>query len=151
MRIWNLLRTENIFLNVDLPNKEAVIRFAADSFARHGLVDDAELIYEGMKLREEVLSTGIGNGVGIPHTASAEAKDGALLLVRLAKPIDFGALDALPVDIVLAVVVPNDETTLHLQILAGISRLCRNSSFLRAVREASNPQLLLEKIQTLEE
>lgn len=151
MRIWNLLRTENIFLNVDLPNKEAVIRFAADSFARHGLVDDAELIYEGMKLREEVLSTGIGNGVGIPHTASAEAKDGALLLVRLAKPIDFGALDALPVDIVLAVVVPNDETTLHLQILAGISRLCRNSSFLRAVREASTPQLLLEKIQNLEE
>lgn len=151
MKIRNLLRTESIFLNVDLSDKEAVIRFAADAFARHGVVKDSKLLYEGMTLREEVLSTGIGDGIGIPHTASAEAKEGALLLMRLAKPIDFGALDALPVDIVLALVVPNDETTLHLQILAGISRLCRNTNFLRAAREARTPRSLFEKIKDLEE
>jgi len=150
MKVWHFLRAEGIFLNVDLPDKEAVIRFAADTFARHGVVENPELIYATMKAREEILSTGIGNGIGIPHADSAEATDGALLLMRLANPIDFGALDALPVDIVLAVVVPDNKSVLHLQILAGISRLCRNTDFLRAVREAGTPRSLLEKIKDME-
>ncbi|MDY0042274.1 MAG: PTS sugar transporter subunit IIA [Desulforhabdus sp.] len=150
MKIGHFLRTESIFLNVDLPDKDAVIRFAADMFAQHGVVKNSASIYAGLKSREEILSTGIGNGIGIPHTDSAEATNAALLLLRLAKPIDFGALDALPVDVVLAVVVPDNNSVLHLQMLAGISRLCRKTDFLKAVREAETPRSLLLKINELE-
>lgn len=151
MKIWKLLTAESIFLNIDLTDKDGVLRFAAEQFARQGAVENAQLLYEGMRTREQVLSTGIGNGIGIPHTAGTYANEGAILLIRLARPIDFNALDDLPVDIVLALVVPNDKTALHLQILAGISRLCRNPSFLGTVRKARNSEDLLEKIKDIEE
>lgn len=145
------MRADGIFLDVGLSDKDAVLRFAADAFARRGVIDNPKLLYDGMTVRENVLSTGIGGGIGIPHTTSGEAKEGAILLMRLARPIDFDAMDALPVDVVLVLVVPNDETTLHLQILAGISRLCRSEDFLKAVRTTSNSQALLDKIKELEE
>lgn len=88
MKIWKLLTAESIFLNIDLTDKEAVLRFAAEKFARHGAVKNPQLLYDGMRMREKVLSTGIGNGIGIPHTASTEANEGAILLIRLARPIE---------------------------------------------------------------
>ena len=151
MKIWEQLRPEQIFLNVDLRNKEAVLRFVADAFARSGVVKNANRLFAGMESREAVLSTGIGNGIGIPHTSSAEVEGGAMLLVRLSAPIEFEALDALPVDIILALVVAAEETTLHLQILAGVARLCRNPRFLPLIREAADSHTLLDSIKELEE
>jgi len=151
MKIWDRLRPEQIFLNVDLRNKEDVLRFVADTFERRGVVKSADKLYAGMQSREAVLSTGIGNGIGIPHASSVEVEGGAMLLIRLATPIEFESLDALPVDIVLALVVAAEETTLHLQILAGIARLCRDPRFLPLIREATDSYTLLNYIKELEE
>lgn len=151
MKIWNQLRPEQIYLDVDLHNKEDALRFVADAFARSGVVRNADELYAGMQSREAVLSTGIGNGIGIPHTSSAGVEGGAMLLIRLSAPIEFEALDALPVDIILALVVASEETTLHLQILAAIARLCRNPHFLPLVRKAPDAHTLLDSIKVLEE
>jgi len=151
MKIWKRLRTEHIFLDVVLPDKDMVLHFAADAFARDGIVRNAATLYDGMKVREGIMSTGIGEGIGIPHTSSWEAKDAAALLIRLADPIDFEALDGLPVDVVLALVIPENEMTLHLRILAAISRLRRNTEFCRTVRQIQDPGKLLEEIRNLEE
>ena len=151
MEIYKRLRTEHIFLNASLKDKDEVIRFVADTFARDGVVTDALLLYEGMKKREETLSTGIGDGIGIPHAASWETNDAAVLLIRLADPIDFEALDGLNVDIILALVVPENQTHLHLQILARISRLCKRAEFLNFVRQADNTNDLWEGIKRIEE
>ena len=151
MKIWKRLRTEHIFLDVVLPDKDMVLHFAADAFARDGIVRNAATLYDGMKVREGIMSTGIGDGIGIPHTSSSEAKDAAALLIRLADPIDFEALDGLPVDVVLALVIPENEMTLHLRILAAISRLRRNTEFCRTVRQIQDPGKLLEEIRNLEE
>ena len=151
MKIWSYLWPEQIFLDVELPSKEAVLRFAADTFARQGLVRNSEGLYSRMLLRENILSTGIGNGIGIPHTTSPDAQGGALLLIRLARTIDFDSIDALPVDIVLALLAPGEAPALHLQILAGISRLCRNPHFLQTARNVANARSLLEVIKELEE
>jgi mannitol/fructose-specific phosphotransferase system IIA component (Ntr-type) len=151
MKIWKRLRAEHIFLDVVLPDKDMVLHFAADAFARDGVVKNAATLYDGMKAREGIMSTGIGGGMGIPHTSSSEAKDAAALLVRLADPIDFEALDGLPVDVVMALVIPENKMTLHLRILAAISRLRRNPEFCRAVRQVQEPDKLLEEIKNLEE
>jgi len=151
MKIWKLLTSDSIFLDIDLTEKDAVLRFAAEQFARQGKVGSSRPVFDGMRIREEVLSTGIGNGIGIPHTVSMEANEEAIILMRLAKPIDFDALDALPVDIILALLVPDDKPALHLQMLAGISRLCRNAGFLEAVRKAGNSDDLLKTIKEIEE
>ncbi len=151
MKIYKRLKAENIFLNVALKDKDEVIRFVAETFARDGVVNHARLLYESLKGREKTLSTGIGNGIAIPHAVSWETDRPALLLIRLANPIDFEALDGLQVDIILALVVPENQTPLHLQLLAGISRLCKRSEFLNRVRQSNNPNELWEGIKRIEE
>jgi len=150
MKIHKHLRAEHIYLDAALKDKEELFRFVADTFARDGVVKDSSRLYNSMKMREKTMSTGIGNGIGIPHAASWEAKEPAVLLIRPAKAIDFKALDGLPVDIVLALVVPENQTPLHLQMLAGISRLCQEAKFLKLVRQAGNPRDLLKEIELLE-
>jgi PTS system nitrogen regulatory IIA component len=151
MKIYKRLSAERIFLNVSLKDKDEVIGFVADAFARDGVVTHARLLYDSLIEREETMSTGIGNGIGIPHAVSGEARDPAVLLIRLADSIDFEALDRLPVDIILALVVPENQTHLHLQILAGISRLCKRGEFLDFVRQTQNVNDLWEGIKRIEE
>ena len=151
MKIWERLQPECIFLDARLVDKDAVLRFAVEAFARSGAVSQGNCLYENLRMREEVMSTGIGNGIGIPHAASAEATDAAILLIRLADPIEFQALDGLPVDIVLAMVVPQDATSLHLQVLAALSRLCHHSRFMDIMREAENSESLRNAIRNMEE
>ncbi|MFH2097906.1 MAG: PTS sugar transporter subunit IIA, partial [Pseudomonadota bacterium] len=105
----------------------------------------------GMLKREEVMSTGVGDGIGIPHAAASGVNRAALCLCRLARPMDFSSLDGKPVDVVLAMIVPDGERMLHLQILAGIARLCRNPAFLQAVRTENDPGELLSLICRLED
>ena len=64
MEIYKRLKTEHIFLNASLKDKDEVISFVADTFARDGVVANARLLYENMKKREETMSTGIGDGIG---------------------------------------------------------------------------------------
>jgi len=151
MKICTYLQTEHIFLHTTLPDKEAVLRFVADTCVRNGIVKDADTLYEGMQKREQTMSTGIGGGIGFPHTTSLEAQDAFVLLIHLAEPIDFEALDMMPVDIIMALVIPEKQTGLHLRILAGASRLCRKPEFLDAVRKAENPKKLCEAITSIEE
>ena len=150
MKIHNHLWAEHIYLDASLKDKDELFRFIADTFARDGVVKDSSRLYNSMKMREKTMSTGIGNGIGIPHAASLEAKEPAVLLIRPSKAIDFKALDGLSVDIVLALVVPENQIPLHLQMLAGISRLCQDAKFLKLVREAENPRDLLKEIELLE-
>jgi mannitol/fructose-specific phosphotransferase system IIA component (Ntr-type) len=151
MEIYKRLRTKHIFLNASLKDKDEVIRFVADTFARDGVVANTRLLYESMKKREKTMSTGIGDGIGIPNAASWETNEPALLLIRLADPIDFEALDGLYVDIILALIVPENRTHLHLQILARISRLCKRTEFLEFVRQTDNSNDLWEEIRRIEE
>ncbi len=151
MKVYKHLRKDLIFLNVPLSDKDEVLRFAADAFASAGVVPKAQTLFDGMKLREQTMSTGIGKGIGIPHTASLEAENPAVLLIKLSKPIHFESLDGSLVDIVLALVVPESQTSLHLQILAGISRLCERTEFPNLVRQAEQPGDLLQRIQQLEQ
>jgi len=151
MKICKHLRPGHIFLNVLLPDKEAVFRFIVDAFVKGGVVKTGSALYNGMMEREQTMSTGVGDGIGFPHTTNPEAKNTAVLLIRTSKPIDFDALDSLPVDIIMAMVIPENKTTLHIQLLAGVSRLCRNSDFLKAVRNADDSKKLWGKIEQLEE
>ena len=151
MKICRYLRTKYVFLNASFPDKESALRFVADTCAKDGIVEDANALYAGMKKREQTMSTGIGGGIALPHTTSREAQDAFVILIHLTEPIDFEALDALPVDIILALIVPENQRNMHLRILAGVSRLCGNPEFLETVRKAVNPKKLCEEISNLEE
>ncbi|GBC61598.1 PTS IIA-like nitrogen-regulatory protein PtsN [Desulfonema ishimotonii] len=151
MKIRTLLPPEHIFLKAGLEDKQAVLRFIADSFGGLGVVRNTDNVHKALKTREEMMSTGIGNGIGIPHALTPEAEDIAVLLISLAHPIPFDSLDGAPVDIVIALIVPQNETTLHLRTLAGISGLCKRPGFLEMVRQSRDSRLLWENIRNTED
>ena len=150
MKIWIRLRPEEIVLNASFPDKDAVLRYAAELFQRNGTVQDADRLYRDLMAREKVMSTGIGGGFGVPHATSPDAESIHTLLIRLAEPIDFQALDASPVDVIMVLVVPENEWQLHIRLLAGIARLCKYTTFLETIRQASSPERLIEDVAKLE-
>ncbi|MBW1892542.1 MAG: PTS sugar transporter subunit IIA [Deltaproteobacteria bacterium] len=151
MQIWKHLKTENIYLNVSLADKYAALCFIADTLKKNGFIKNTDILINGLIEREKTMSTGIGNGICFPHTTSPELTEAALMLIRPLEALDFEALDNLPVNIIMAIVVPENQTDLHLQMLAGMSRLCRDPDFLTIVRSAEDEQMLWQKIKELEE
>jgi nitrogen PTS system EIIA component len=151
MKICNFLKAEHIFLDVTIPDKDDVLRFLADTGHKVGLVRNKKSLLEGLQRRERIMSTGVGDGIALPHAAASDVADAAVLLVRLAKPIDFDSLDSLPVDIILALILPEGQTHLHLRLLAGLSRLCKNPEFLALIRMSHDSESLVQAFLSLEE
>ncbi len=151
MKIWNRFHIGRIFLDVPLLDKDDVLRFISEAFASEGLVSDSTMLYHGLCEREKTLTTGIGGGIGIPHAISGETEDVALLLIRLANPVDFESLDAQPVQIILGLVAPETKPDLHLRVLAALARLCQAPGFMNAVKDATDKETLLKEIKGIEE
>ncbi|MEZ4527237.1 MAG: PTS sugar transporter subunit IIA [Desulfobacterales bacterium] len=151
MKIWPILTPDAIVLDAALADKDAVLRFIALTFVRLGRITDADKVYAALRNREELMSTGIGGGIGIPHAFSSEIRDVGLLLIRLARSIPFQALDGKAVDIVFPLIVPGSEKSLHLDALSGISGLCRTPGFLKKIRMIKDSGLIWEEIRKTEE
>ncbi len=151
MKIAPFLKTSLIFLDAPIPDKKAVLTFLADASRASGAVTDRDALFEGLLRRERVMSTGIGDGIALPHAAVLDAADAAIVVIRLAGPIDFDALDNRPVDVILALILPEGQIHLHLRLLAGLSRLCKTPEFLALIRLSTDAESLRRAIQTLEE
>jgi len=151
MKICNFLKADHIFLDISLSDKDAVLRFLADSGYQAGLAKNKKLLFDGLNCRERIMSTGIGDGIALPHASVPDVSDAAVILLRLAEPVDFDAIDARPVDIILALILPEGQTHLHLQLLAGVSRLCKNPEFLALIRLQRDPATLWNALASLEE
>lgn len=151
MKICNYFKAGHIFLDKTLQDKDTVLRFLADMGQKAGLVRNKKTLLEGLQRRERIMSTGVGDGIALPHAAASDASDADILMVRLAKPIDFDSLDSLPVDIILALILPKGQTHLHLRLLAGLSRLCKNPEFLALIRMSRDTENLVHALHSLEE
>jgi mannitol/fructose-specific phosphotransferase system IIA component (Ntr-type) len=151
MKICNFLKAENIFLDISLSDKDAVLQFLADTGRQIGLVKNRKQLYDGLNCRERIMTTGVGEGIALPHASAPDVSDAALILLRLATPVEFDSIDARPVDIVLALILPEGQTHLHLQLLAGVSRLCKSPEFLALIRLQRDSAALWKALRSLEE
>lgn len=95
-------------------------------------------IFESLLNRERLGSTGIGLGIAIPHGRLANATQPVAVLITLAKPIEFDAIDNQPVDIIFALLVPESEHENHLQTLAAVARRMNDKVCTRALRQATS-------------
>jgi PTS system nitrogen regulatory IIA component len=103
---------------------------------------DARLVVERLGERERLGSTGFGGGVAIPH-GKIEGLDRVVgLFVRLAAPIDFAAIDALPIDLVFVLLSPPEAGVDHLKALARVSRRMRDRDFVAKLRGTASPDAL---------
>ena len=150
MKLTDHLKKENIFLDAALADKSSVLKYIAAACARNGLVSSPEILHKGLLQREQTMSTGVGNGIGFPHTANPEAREAGVVLIRLATPIAFESLDNQPVDIVLGMIFPASDPGIHVRMLARVSRLCQSQDFLDTIRHADNANRLLKQMKLME-
>jgi len=150
LKITDYLKKENIFLNAALDNKPGALKYIADVCAQNGFVSDPEILFNGLIAREQTMSTGVGGGIGFPHTTNPEISHASVILIRLAKPINFESLDHQPVDIIIGLIFPASDPGIHVRMLARISRLCQNPDFLDAIKLAEDAGRLIEQIKIIE-
>lgn len=137
----DLLSPQAIQAALVVPNKKALFQQLAGQTSK--LVDaDARLIVDRLVERERLGSTGFGGGIAIPH-GKIEGLDRVIgLFARLASPIDFAAIDDLPVDLVFVLLSPVDAGVEHLKALARVSRRLRDKVFVAKLRGAGSDDAL---------
>jgi PTS system nitrogen regulatory IIA component len=104
---------------------------------------DRKSILDALQARENLGSTGLGKGFALPHARLDSLPRSYALFVRLARPIDFAAIDEKPVDLVILLLTPSDDPgNTHLTTLATLSRPLRNDEFVRRLRRAPDATAL---------
>lgn len=97
-------------------------------------------IFNGLIARERLGSTGLGHGVAIPHGRFNDLTQTIAILVRFAQPVDYDAVDGEPVDLAVALMVPEHSTEEHLQLLATLAEMFSDGQMRGALRQAATPQ-----------
>lgn len=131
-------------------NKDAAIRLMVDLAVQEGLVGDGSRFLEAVKAREEVVSTGIGNGVAIPHADAPEIKRPQLAVGVFPEGVDYDALDEEPVHVVFLLMGTPRTPGLHMRILALIARLCKDPDFARSLSRAERAEEVLSTLTRIE-
>ena len=108
---------------------------------------DAAIARDALAARERLGSTGLGHGVAIPHGRSAKIAEARAAFVRLGEPVDFGADDGRPVDLVAALLVPAHFTDQHLKLLAELAELFSDPTLTAALRAAPDADALLAALR----
>jgi len=146
VRLPDILNESSIRLDIQETEKNAVIRTLVRPLVEAGVVTDAGRMEEDILARERVMSTGIGGGIAVPHAQSPGATRLALALGRVARPIDFEALDERPVNLLFLVVGPLDGEG-FIRVLARIGRLLYSGDLPRKLLEARTPAEAMDFIR----
>ena len=137
----DLVGDSGLILDAEYGSKDSLLAGLAAAGARHtGL--PAPLILERLRTREALGSTGFGQGAAIPHARLDGLAGVHVVVMRLAQPVDFDAIDGDPVDVVVLLLSPEAAGADHLKALARISRVLRDPAALAAMRDAGDAEAL---------
>ena len=150
MTVTDLLDPQCVVVPLNASTKREAIDGLVDAMASTGRVSDAAAVKKAVWEREQQRSTGIGEGLAIPHGKTPAAHGLCLAVGRLATPIEYDSIDRKPVKLVVLLVSPPERTSDHIQALGRISRLMTNPSFREQVYAASDAGQLLELFRTAE-
>jgi nitrogen PTS system EIIA component len=139
----DLLGPEQILIDLRVNNKAQLLQELSRRAAVAIGIDEAH-IFEALQARENLGSTGLGKGFALPHARLESIETPFLLLARLAKPIDFEAIDERPVDLVILLLTPSNRPNAHLSTLAAVSRSMRDETMLKRLRSARSAAQLRE-------
>jgi nitrogen PTS system EIIA component len=135
MKVQDFLVPENIVVGVSAGSKEQLLRQLSELVGKRVSAPAAALT-KALLDREGLGSTGIGQGVAMPHAAVREIETATCIVARLAKPIDFEAVDDVPVDLVILLLTPTTTRNDALNILSCMARRFRDEECLRRIRSA---------------
>ena len=151
MRLLDYTGSDLVFPGLDLSDREAVVEHMIDAIAGLGLADDPRRLVAEVLAREEVESTAIGGGIAIPHARSTVVGGSRVAIATLRSPVAWGPTEAQNVDVVVLLVGQRGLPAQQLRILARISQLLQNETFLADLRAAQDPAELLELVKAAED
>ncbi len=150
MRLSELLNPSAVTLRLAARTKrEAMVELAALLESAHGFDSQGEILDRVMK-REAVMTTGIGNGIAIPHGKARSVDRMAAACGVSPEGLDFESEDGKPVYLFVLFVSPENATTLHVRVLANISRLLKEESVRTSLRQAKSPEAFMAALQSAE-
>ncbi|HEV2130378.1 MAG TPA: PTS sugar transporter subunit IIA [Longimicrobiaceae bacterium] len=151
MLLSELLTPDRIKIPLTSGTKGEILDELVDVVGRTSAVNDLAAVLRAVREREEVLSTGIGNGVAIPHGKSAGVGELLLAAGVTPEPVDFEALDGRPVSLFFLLVGPESAAGQHVKALSRISRLLRRDSFRERLAVSSSPDEFYAVIREAEQ
>ena len=139
MKIQDLLRKDVMLLDLQATEKTAAIEEMIHSLVNHGYVTDFETFKEGILAREALTSTGLGEGIAMPHSKSSAVKEATVLFAKSNKGVDYESLDGQPTDLFFMIAAPEGANDTHLAALAELSQYLMKDGFADKLRKVSSP------------
>ena len=150
MNLLDILSPQCIISPLASMDKRGVIDELVDCLATSGRVTDSKGLKEAVWTREQTRTTGIGNGLAIPHGKSASMTGVGMAIGRPARPMNFEAIDGQPVRLIVLLASPPDRTTDHIQALARIRKLIAMNDFREKIYSAGSPAEIYELLKAHE-
>ena len=140
MKISEILSLSSILSSVECNSKKVAIELLAEKIADCDNGVSKIDVINCLIARERLGSTGIGNGIAIPHGRLKYCKKTIAAFIHLNNGINYEAIDNMPVDLIFALIVPEESTDEHLQILAVLAKMLSNKKNIEALRQSKNPK-----------
>jgi fructose-specific phosphotransferase system IIA component len=147
MRILDFLDKDSIELNVEAKNKKEVIEELVEMLAKKNVILDKKVTIESLMEREELGSTGVGQGIAIPHSKTKGVKELVAAFGVSKAGVDFDALDGETVNIFFLLLAPEGAAGLMLKALARVSNFLKNKYYRRKILEAKDKADVLQTIE----
>ncbi|SFG66980.1 PTS fructose transporter subunit IIABC [Oribacterium sp. WCC10] len=151
MRVKDLLSPSSIELHGKVSNKTETIEKMVDLMEKRGNLTDKEAYKKGVFAREEESTTGVGEGIAIPHCKSDTVKAPGLAAMVIPDGVDYDALDGEPVNLVFLIAAPHTKDNVHLDVLSRLSTLLMDEDFVNGLRAAKTPEEFLSVIEKAED
>lgn len=142
MQLQSILSPERTITGVPGTSKKRVLENIAEIICKDVSYLNPEDLFSALTARERLGSTGIGEGIAIPHCRVANCTNTIGSLVRLETPVDFEAIDDKPIDILFVLLVPEEANDEHLLTLKTLAELFSQADFRESLRNAENDQAL---------
>ncbi|MDF2609556.1 MAG: fructose transporter subunit [Lachnospiraceae bacterium] len=150
MRITDLLKKESIELKGKVSNKAETLDKMVELMVQSGNISDKEKYKKGVYAREAEGTTGVGEGIAIPHAKTDAVKRPGLSAMVIGNGVDYDSLDGNPVDLVFLIAAPNSKENVHLDVLSRLSVLLMDENFTSSLRKASTKEEFLDIINKAE-
>lgn len=151
MKIQDLLNKKVMLLDLQATTKEAAIDEMINSLVDNGVVTDFDVFKAGIMAREAQTSTGLGDGIAMPHSKNAAVKEATVLFANSNKGVDYESLDGQPTDLFFMIAAPEGANDTHLAALAELSKYLMQDGFADRLRKVTSPDEVIAAFNTGEE
>ena len=140
MKINDILLKELMIMDLQGTTKEGVIDEMIASLSANGIINDVAVYKEGIMKRESQTSTGLGDGIAMPHAKNKAVVRPAVVFAKSAAGVDYASLDGQPAHLFFMIAAPEGANNVHLEVLASLSRLLINPDFTASLKKAQTPE-----------